>query len=202
MAAIDPALLGSYASSLFAILLALYNFYKARESAKLELSPPIEIGTLDRNLFGKQFFYFPLYLSNAGSRPANLEWIDLYFEDVETNEKFPFYLTKNVEGRKLSEIKSILPLFPILIEGYNSISVIMEFTEGKKKKLPPNRNYRAMFTLTYNENKTLTVPVSYEFKPSQEIGGIQNIQWSPLRERINDPSDFPGITLFGKDVSS
>ncbi len=202
MSAIDPAIIGSYASSLFAIALALYNFYKARESAKLQLSPPIEIGAINRNLFGKQIFYFPLFLSNVGSKPANLEWIDLNFEDVETKENFPFYITKNVEGRKLSEIKSILPLFPILIEGHKSVSVIMEFTEGKKKKIPENRNYNAIFTFNYNDDKKLIVPIPFELKSGSDTMGTQNIKWAPLKQQIEDPSDYPGITLFGKDMST
>ncbi|MFX0174433.1 MAG: hypothetical protein ACFE9L_21350 [Candidatus Hodarchaeota archaeon] len=196
----DPAILGSYASSLFAVLIALYNFYKARESAKLTLSPIVEMGIMQ--LEKKFFFYIPMLINNAGSQPGYLEWIDLYFEDVETIERFPFYVTKKVEGRKINEIKSILPLFPIVIPGHDTTSVVFEFTQGKKKKILVDRDYRGVFTFYYNDDKKLTQEISFEFKSSFFSATFSNIKWNSLKQRVTDQSDYPGVTLFGKDMST
>lgn len=196
----DPAILGSYASSLFAVLFGLYNFYKARESAKLKLSPIVEIGIMQ--LQEKFYFYIPMLLNNVGSQPGYLEWIDLHFEDVETGEHFPFYITKNVEGRKINEIKSILPLFPILIPGHGTTSVVFEFKQGKKKNILVDRDYRGIFTFHYNDDKKLNQQISFEFKSSYFSATSSNIQWNSLKQRVADPSDYPIVTLFGKDLSS
>lgn len=194
----DPAILGSYASGFLALVIALFNLYKARESAKLRLSPIVEIGTM--KLEENFFFYIPLLLSNVGAQPANLEWIDLYFEDTKTKEKYPFYITKNVDGRKIDEIKSKLPLFPISILGHDFKSVVIEFAQGKKKEIQVNQIYNAMFTFYYNNNKRLTHEVQFELKSDYIYSEFSNIKWSPLKQRIEDPEDYPGIQLFGRDL--
>lgn len=195
---LDPAILGSYASSLFAILLALYNLYKAREAAKLSVSPVVEIGTLQ--IGTPKLLYFPLLFTNDGARAAHLGWIELYLEDVTTKKQYPFYITKNVMGRKFNEIKSILPLFPISIQGHSSQNVVLEFSEGKNNKVPLDKELRAVFTFRYNDEKTYSSSMLFELKSSFFSAGTQ-LKWNQVKQRIKDPSDYPGITLFGGDMS-
>jgi hypothetical protein len=196
----DPAILAGYASSLVAIVLALYNLYKARESAKLAVSPIIEVGALESPT-QKHMLYFPLIISNEGAKAAHLEWIDLYLEDMASKEQYPLYVTKNVEGRKYVEIKSILPLFPIVIPGHSSKSVMIEFTEGKKKPLVFDGKYQANFTFIYNGDKHHKLNFPLELDSSFISLGMVQIKWNQLREHIKDPADYPGIVLFGADMA-
>ena len=177
----------SYATSAFAVLLSLYNWYKMNRPATIQPSRMVNYGFIASSYENSFLFCFPLIFENTGSKKGVITEIKLAYKVGETKK----YIDADARVR-LHELKGataprmdfekftdegyaiLLPTYPIVVEGGQTIDTTIISTVGIDEDIVPIAEEAKLIIEVYfgkNKKQTKEIPfyLSKESADSDDV---------------------------------
>ena len=147
-----------------AAVLSIYNFFKARRGAVLDLSHIYQFGTINLYDDGKDFklIYLTIPFENQGSSVGTVNSIKLELS-WSGNSTF-LYPARRVELADpeddavihQEDFKTSLPILPVYIPAYDGASFTFEFHDVDENPFPVDQDVNARLSIIYDRKKKLT----------------------------------------------
>ncbi len=181
-----------------ALGMSLYNFWKSRLGARLELGELVEIGTmLAFSPMTRQehlLIYLPIQFYNEGGKTAMISDLTMTAEGPEG--QVPMFLMKRVQGRKSEEIESFLPIFPLFVKSGEAVEATFEFMDGADIALKLDKDYEITLTAHYNNKQSVSSSYSLHLE-REKVLKFPKLTWLHL---LRQEEKAPPAIIFGKDM--
>jgi len=185
-------------TALAALVMSIYNFWKARRGPKIILGPIVEIGTMIafNPMTNKEhlLLYIPVQFFNEGTSTAVIS--DLEMTAVGPEGSVPVFLMKRVKGRASDEIETIRPAFPIFIASGEFLAPVFEFMDGPEKALELDQSYQVTLKANYSIKRSARQSY-YLHLPRESTSKFPKLTWVHLEHQ---ETDAPPPIVFGKDI--
>lgn len=185
-------------TSTSAVILSLYNWWLARQGAKIEIYDISDFGAMTyqerEHNYKMKLILMPLNLFNSGFTNAVIK--DIRFSLKAGEKVVNLFLNKRITGTKIADIKSERPTFPIIIRPNEGQLHTFEFSDWYKDQLELDKQYQAEITVHYGNRKSKKI-FPFMIK-SDEIKEFAFLKWMSLRKE--EEEERPLILYYGQDV--
>jgi len=180
--------LGISTSSISALALSIYNWFKSRVGARIKIVESYRFGIFTYQS-GRKHIYLPLDVMNYGSSIGMINSVEFEIQ-LSSGKKVKFRPTRRVEVSSMSssksitqnDLKDILPTLPVFCPPSEGVSAMFEYYEDSKDDdiVQTNVDYKCKLSIRYDGNKSEVRSFSLQMSDEAWAGSGHSIYWIDL----------------------
>lgn len=175
-------------------LLSLYNWWKMRAGAKLNVEQFVTYGLhnkLSRDKTPEQkILYIPIIVNNNGSKPGMINDIILTFQSQDGEKKLNLdrrVEITNPQAISRNDFTSIIPQFPVTIPSQEGRVFLVECTDIYHDVIPIDKEVTGKITVKYGKNKKSSTKFPFKIS-SIDLKLAVDVTWVQSNKEAIDPS--------------